>query len=231
VLTFYVLSVFLIVAILPWNSAELGKSPFAAALGQIGIPAAEQVMNAVVLTAVLSCLNSGLYVASRMNFALARRGDAPQWMVRLNGRGVPARAILIATSIGFLSVIANVISPDKVFLFLLNTSGAVALFVYLLIAVSQLVLRRRLERDDPERLKVRMWLYPYLTWFTIAAIGVVIASMAFVSDVRPQLWLGLLSVGVVLFAYWIKSRREHAGPPPREDVRFARAAEPEKAPI
>jgi GABA permease len=211
VLTFYVLSVFLIVAILPWNSAELGKSPFAAALGEIGFPAAEQVMNAVVLTAVLSCLNSGLYVASRMNFALARRGDAPQWMVRLNGRGVPARAILAATSIGFLSVIANVISPDKVFLFLLNTSGAVALFVYLLIAVSQLVLRRRLEREDPDALQVRMWLYPWLTYFTIAAIAVVIASMAFVSDVRPQLWLGLVSVGVVLVAYWIKSRREHAG--------------------
>ena len=160
VLTFYVLSIFLIVAILPWNSAELGKSPFAAALGEIGFPAAEQVMNAVVLTAVLSCLNSGLYVASRMNFALARTGDAPQWMVRLNGRGVPARAILIATSIGFLSVIANVISPEKVFLFLLNSSGAVALFVYLLIAVSQLVLRRRLEGEDPDRFEVRMWLYP-----------------------------------------------------------------------
>jgi GABA permease len=204
VLTFYVLSVFLIVAILPWNSAQLGKSPFAAALGDIGIPAAEQVMNAVVLTAVLSCLNSGLYVASRMNFALARSGDAPQWMVRLNGRGVPARAILIATSIGFLSVIANVVSPDKVFLFLLNTSGAVALFVYLLIAVSQLILRRRLERDEPERLQVRMWLYPYLTWFTIAAIGVVIASMAFVSDVRSQLYWGVASLAVVLVAYAIK---------------------------
>jgi GABA permease len=231
VLTFYVLSVFLIVAILPWDSAELGKSPFAAALGEIGFPAAEQVMNAVVLTAVLSCLNSGLYVASRMNFALARRGDAPQWMVRLNGRGVPARAILAATSIGFLSVIANVVSPDKVFLFLLNTSGAVALFVYLLIAVSQLVLRRRLEREDPDALQVRMWLYPYLTYFTIAAIGVVIASMAFVSDVRPQLWLGLLSVGVVLVAYWVKSRRRHARPPSREGTRFARTAERENAPI
>src|SRR6478609_5697662 len=164
VLVFYVLSVLLIVAIMPWNSAELGKSPFATTLDEIGIPAAAQVMNAIVLTAVLSCLNSGLYVASRMNFALARRGDAPQWMVRLNGRGVPARAILIASSIGFLSVIANVVSPEKVFLFLLNSSGAVALFVYLLIAVSQLVLRRRLERDEPERLEVRMWAYPYLTY-------------------------------------------------------------------
>src|SRR4051794_26446707 len=148
-------------------------------------------MNAIVLTAVLSCLNSGLYVASRMNFALARRGDAPQWMVRLSGRGVPVRAILIATSVGFLSVIANVVSPDKVFFVLLNTSGAVALFVYLLICISQLVLRRRIERSEPERLKVRMWLYPYLTYLAIAAIAVVIASMAFVKDVRSQLWWGL----------------------------------------
>src|SRR3954470_9368902 len=204
VLVFYVLAVFLIVAIMPWNSAELGKSPFATTLDEIGIPAAAQIMNAIVLTAVLSCLNSGLYVASRMNFALARRGDAPQWMVQLNSRGVPARAILIATSIGFLSVIANAVSPEKVFLFLLNSSGAVALFVYLLICVSQLVLRRRLEREDPERLQVRMWLYPYLTYFTIAAIVVVIGSMAFVGDVRSQLWLGVLSVAVVMAAYFVK---------------------------
>ena len=211
-LTFYVLSIFLIVSILPWNSAKLGQSPFAATLDEIGIPAAAQVMNAIVLTAVLSCLNSGLYVASRMNFALARRGDAPQWMVRLNGRGVPARAILIASSVGFLSVIANVISPEKVFLFLLNSSGAVALFVYLLIAVSQLVMRRRLEREDPERLQVRMWLYPYLTYFAIAAIGVVIVSMALVEKVRSQLYLGLLSVGVVLLAYFIKQRVSSSPP-------------------
>lgn len=210
VLVFYVLSVFLIVAILPWNSAELGKSPFAAALDEIGIPAAAQVMNVIVLTAVLSCLNSGLYVASRMNFALARQGDAPQWMVQLNSRGVPTRAILIATSIGFLSVIANVVSPDTVFFVLLNTSGAVALFVYLLICCSQLVLRRRLEREDPEALKVRMWAFPYLTYFAIAAISVVIASMAFVADVRSQLWYGLVSVAVVLLAYVIKSRVQDA---------------------
>src|SRR3954454_8162598 len=55
VLVFYVLSIFLIVCILPWNSAEVGKSPFAATLDEIGIPAAAQVMNAIVLTAVLSC--------------------------------------------------------------------------------------------------------------------------------------------------------------------------------
>jgi GABA permease len=206
VLVFYVLSVFLIVAILPYSSSKLGESPFVAVLDKIGIAGAADVMNAVVLTAVLSCLNSGLYVASRMTFVLARRGDAPAWMTAVNGRGVPARAILAATSIGYLSVIASAISPDGVFKFLLNTSGAVALFVYLLIAVSELRLRRRLEREDPERLQVRMWGFPYLTIFAIVAILVVIASMATVAEVRSQLWLGLLSVAVVLAAYWARTR-------------------------
>ena len=68
--------------VLPWNDAQLGDSPFVAALDKIGIPGAANVMDAIVLTAVLSCLNSGLYTASRMLFALAERGDAPKALSR-----------------------------------------------------------------------------------------------------------------------------------------------------
>ena len=153
VLVFYVLSVFLIVSILPWDSTKLGESPFVAALDLIGIPAAADIMNAVVLTAVLSCLNSGIYVASRMMFALANRGDAPQWTVKVNSRGVPARAILLATVVGYVSVIFAALWPETIFLWLVNSSGAVALFVYLLIAISELRMRARLEREDPEKLQ------------------------------------------------------------------------------
>ena len=206
VLVFYVLSILLIVAIVPYDSTVLGESPFVAALDKIGVAGAADVMNAVVLTAVLSCLNSGLYVASRMNFALAKNGDAPQWMVQLNSRDVPWRAILAATSVGYLSVIANAISPEGVFEFLLNTSGAVALFVYLFVAISQIILRRRMEREAPERLEVRMWGFPWLSYLVVAGIVIVIGSMAFVADVRSQLYLGLLSVAFVLGAYWIRER-------------------------
>jgi GABA permease len=205
VLVFYVLSVFLIVSILPWDSTKLGESPFVAALDLIGIPAAADIMNAVVLTAVLSCLNSGIYVASRMMFALANRGDAPQWSVKLNSRGVPARAILLATSFGYFSVILAALWPETIFLWLVNSSGAVALFVYLLIAVSELRMRARLEREDPEKLQVRMWAYPYLTWVVIVAILVVIGSMAVVDDVRDQLWWSLGSLAVVLIAAWVRT--------------------------
>jgi GABA permease len=206
VLVFYVVSVFLIVSILPWNSTALGESPFVAALELIGIPGAADVMNAVVLTAVLSCLNSGLYVASRMNFTLARRGDAPQWTVKLNSRGVPARAILLATSVGYVSVIAAALWPETIFLWLVNSSGAVALFVYLMIAIAQLRMRARLEREDPDRLEVRMWGYPWLTCIVIAAIVVVIGSMAFVDETRDQLWWSLGSIAVVLIAYALRAR-------------------------
>jgi GABA permease len=226
VLVFYVISVFLIVCIVPWNSTKLGESPFVAALDIIGVSGAADVMNAIVLTAVLSCLNSGLYVASRMMFVLAHRGDAPQWTVQLSSRGVPARAILLATSVGYVSVIAAALWPETIFLWLVNSSGAVALFVYLLIAVSELRMRARLEREAPERLEVRMWGYPWLTWLVIAAIVVVIASMALVDDVRSQLWWSLGSLAVVLGAYFVRSRRGGRRTPTERSPRFAREDEP-----
>ena len=135
--SFYVLAVFLMVCIVPWNSTKLGESPFAAALDTIGIPGAADIMNAIVVTAVLSCLNSGIYVA----VADALRARPPRRRARrrlldVNARGVPVKAILLSVSMGFVSVIFNAISPDKVFLFLVNASGAVALFVYLLICVA-----------------------------------------------------------------------------------------------
>ena len=132
----------------------------------IGIPGAADIMNAIVVTAVLSCLNSGIYTGSRMLFALARRGDAPQALLETNARGVPVKAILLTVSIGFLSVILAAIWPESVFLWLVNSSGAVALFCYVLIALrGAAACGARLEREAPERLTLRMWLFPWLTYF------------------------------------------------------------------
>jgi GABA permease len=166
----------------------------------MGIPYADDLMNAVVLTAVLSCLNSGLYTASRMLFVLAARREAPMRLITVNRRGVPVWAILASTVVGFLSVIAAYVSPDTVFTFLLNSSGAVILFVYFLIAVSQFVLRRRTPEDQ---LTVKMWFFPVLTILAAAGILAVLLQMAFKSDTRSQLLLSLLSWAVVLVLYGI----------------------------
>jgi GABA permease len=205
ILMFYVGSVFLIVTIIPWNDAVALKNPYVNALKVIGIPGADVIMNLVVVTAVLSCLNSGLYTASRMLFALGNKGDAPKWMLNVTKRGVPLKAILTCTIFGFLSVIMSFISPDTVFQFLLNSSGAIALFVYLLIAISQLILRKKIENEMPHRLKFRMWGYPYVTIASIIAITMIIGTMGFNSETQSQLVLSIFSVIVVVILYIIKT--------------------------
>jgi GABA permease len=175
---FYLGSIFVVVTVLPWNSAAIEKNgSYVAALDVMGIPHAGQVMNVIVLTAVLSCLNSGLYTASRMAFSLGGRGDAPRSFARTTGRGVPRSAILASVAFGFVAVFFNYMWPDTVFQFLLNSSGAIALFVWLAICFSQLRLRRTIQRETPEKLVVRMWLYPYLTWATIGMIIFVLLYM------------------------------------------------------
>jgi GABA permease len=217
---FFVGSVFLLAVILPWNSQDLSGSPFVAAFTEMGIPYADDIMNAVVLTAVLSCLNSGLYTSSRMLFVLAARREAPAQLVRVNGRGVPMVAILASSVVGFLCVIAAAIDEDGVFLFLLNSSGAIILFVYLLISISQIRLRMR---TDDSTLKVKMWLFPMLSILTAVGILGVLLQMALTDSVRSQLVLSLLSWLVVLALYvvnkFVLNRSGDGSPAPTEPAR------------
>jgi GABA permease len=202
---FYVGSILLVVCLVPWNSAGIA-TPYVSALEKIGIPGGSQIMNAVVLTAVLSALNSGLYVSSRMLFALTKRGDAPKALAHLSRNGVPVRAILLATVFGYISVVMSYVSPDTVFAFLVNSYGTVAIFVYVMIAFSQLRLRARLEREAPGRLGVRMWCYPYLTYVTIVAMFGILLAMAFIPDQRTPLVFGLISLGMLLLAFPLRRR-------------------------
>ncbi|MFI0240065.1 amino acid permease [Streptomyces sp. NPDC016845] len=199
---FYLGSIFVVLTLLPWNDGSILKDgSYVAALNSIGIPHAGQVMDVIVLTAVLSCLNSGLYTASRMAFSLGRRGDAPKAFARTTSRGVPRVAILGSVVFGFLAVWFNYQWPDTVFDFLLNSSGAVALFVWLVICFTQLRMRGIILREQPEKLVVKMWLFPYLTWATIAMISFVLVYMLTDDAGREQVLLSLLvAVFVVVFS-------------------------------
>ncbi|WP_232476267.1 amino acid permease [Flavisphingomonas formosensis] len=210
VLLFYVGSILLVVAILPWNSAGIA-TPYVSALAAMGIPAAAQIMNAIILTAVLSALNSGLYASSRMLFALTRNGDAPSALARVNRRGVPVIATLCGTLGGLAAIILSYLSPDLVFAFLVNSYGTVALFVYLFIALAELKLRRRLDVEAPERLVIRMWLFPWLTYVAIAAMLAILAAMAFIPEQRAPLTMGLASAVLFACAYGLKRWRLRAG--------------------
>jgi GABA permease len=227
VLLFYVVSVFFVACIVPWNSPftqDIIKSPFTLAFERIGIPGSGTVMNFVVLTAVLSVLNSSLYTTSRMLFALTRHNDAPSFMTNTTRRGVPIWAILTGTIFAYVSVAIFYFFPSQVFTWLINASGAIALFVYLLIAVSELVMRRRLERENPEALRIKMWFYPWLTYLSIAGILGVLIAMFFISSLRPLIIASLISLAVILAAYLL---RRQFGPTQRDPSEVVRESETE----
>ncbi|MFJ3716608.1 amino acid permease [Streptomyces sp. NPDC101169] len=216
---FYLGSILIVVTLLPWNDPAIAKDgSYVAALGSLGIPHAGEVMNFIVLTSVLSCLNSGLYTASRMAFSLGQRGDAPKAFARTTSRGVPRAAILSSVAFGFAAVFFNYKFPDTVFLFLLNSSGAVALFVWLAICFSQLRMRRIIQREAPEKLVVKMWLYPYLTWATailiIGIFGYMLTDTEGESSGRTTVELSLLVAALVIAASLIKQKIAGRRPAP-----------------
>src|SRR3954468_17303605 len=90
------------------------------------------------------------------------------------------------------------------FAFLVNSYGTVAIFVYVLIAISQLRLRARLEREAPERLTVKMWAYPYLTYVAILGMISIVVAMAFIPDQRTPLILGTVSLTILMLAYVVR---------------------------
>lgn len=204
ILIFFVLSIFMIVSIVPWNEIEVGVSPFAQTLSVMGYPSADFIMNAIVLVAVLSCLNSGIYITSRAMFGLAQNGDAPQSCVTLSRSRVPARAILIASLFSYGALAASVLAPDRVFNFLVTSSGAIMLFIYMIIAFAQLRLRARFEKDDPAALQIRMWLYPYGTWAAILGIAGVLILMGLSEKSSGELWASLLVTFAFVVAYAVK---------------------------
>lgn len=218
ILIFYIGSIAIVVTLLPWDSANILVSPFVAVLDYIGIPAAAQIMNFVVLTAVLSCLNSALYANSRMLYGMAQKGEAPKSFLKLSKNGVPVRAILFSTAFSYIAVIFSYISPDKLFLFLVNSSGAVAILVYLVIAFSQLRMRRKLEVEDPEALKIKMWLYPYSTYATIIFITGIYIAMFFIESLRSQAILTTIVAVLTVGSYFLFINNKNSKVESKENV-------------
>ncbi|MDX3055000.1 amino acid permease [Streptomyces sp. NE06-03E] len=217
ILFFYVGSMLVIVTVLPWTAQQAGLSPYVKVLDSIGVPSAGQIMNIVVFVALLSALNANLYGSSRMIFSLAERGEAPRGLLKVSGSrgaegsasggGVPRRAVLASVAFGFVSVLLNLEWPDTVFLYMLNSVGAVLLFVWGLIAASQLRLRRRLEREAPDALALRMWCFPYLTWVTLAGLLAVLLLMLTDDAARPQVLWSAAATALVLLVAVVRERR------------------------
>jgi GABA permease len=202
ILFFFVVSLFFIVSVSPWNEVRSGESPFTLALTTMQIPWADTIMSFIILTAVLSCLNSAFYVSSRILFVLAERADAPASMIRLNARRVPMGSVLAGSAAGFFGIILATKAPQQVFDFLVGSTGAIVIFVYIITASAQIKMRNDRRREGRPEPAVTMWLFPWLSYATIVGMVAVLIAMAFTPALQLDFKLSCVTLAVVIIAYW-----------------------------
>lgn len=207
---FYIGAIAIMVFVLPWNDPELQDGPFVAVLERANLPYVSGLMELVVVIALLSAFNANVYGTSRMAFSLARRNDGPKALAKLSSTGVPTNAVLLSVFFGFVSVLLNWLLPDQLLGILLNAVGAALLVIWVFIVISHLRLRPKLEREG--KLTVRMWLFPYLSYLTLALLAGFVVLMAFDEDAREQLISTAVLFLVILALSLVNSRRRARRP-------------------
>ena len=202
---FYLLTLALVLALAPWTETATGgrESPFVAVMARVGMHGAAGMVNAVLLVAAVSAMNSQLYIATRMLFSLSRARYVPRALGELNGRGVPARALVVSSAGIGLAAVLNAWIPGKAFTVMLAVSMFGPLFTWAMVFGTHLMFRRRYKG----KLVFRMWGYP---WASFAGLGLMVAAILttpFTAVFRPTLWYGVPLIGILCGVYRLQGRR------------------------
>ena len=206
ILLFYVGSVLLLTLLMPWDAYSSSQSPFVTVLSAIGIPAADDVMNLVVLTAAMSSLNAGLYATGRTLRSLAMAGTAPKFAKRMNKAGVPYGGILITCAVGILGVFLNMIMPEKAFEVVLNLSGIGTVSAWASIMLCHWALVRRARQGKLQRPEFQLRFAPWVNLLTLVFLVSVVVMIGLDGEIGP-LTLGLFGIAlVVMFIGWFVVR-------------------------
>ncbi|MCU1564220.1 MAG: amino acid transporter [Arthrobacter sp.] len=204
ILVFYIGSVFVIAAVLPSTSEAL-KSPFAGVLDAARIPGAGTAITLVAVVALLSALNANLYGASRMVFSLSERGEAPRFLSKLNKARVPVVAVGVSVAFGFLAAVLELLFPERILPALFQLVGSTCLVVWGSALVSQLILRRRADREGTA-LPLRMKGFPGLTIFGLVLLALIFAVGFSNPDSSRQLFSTLALVAGIAAACRLGAR-------------------------
>lgn len=204
---FYILSLALMLAIVPWKEAGGTVSPFVKAFQIVGIPGAADIMNFVVLTAALSAMNSMLYVTSRMMFSLSRGGYAPKALGKVSKRGVPVNALAISTIGVFIAAVVNKVLPgNDQYMYMMGLSMFGPIFTWLMILVTHLFFRHKWNKMGGRKLPVKMPFYPYSTWLGILLLGFVFFFSSF-KAFKSTLYVGIPWFIFISLCYYLWSAK------------------------
>ncbi|MDE3839080.1 GABA permease (4-amino butyrate transport carrier) [Bacillus methanolicus] len=175
VILFYILPILIICGLMPWNKVSGEDSPFVQVLSITGLPGAAHIMNFVLLTAVLSAANSGMYATSRTLYAMAQSGDAPKNLLKVSKQGVPINGIMITGICLMVGVYLAYMTPDQVISYLMSIPGFTVMLIWMGICFAQLKLRSRYEEKPFFQVK---W-FPFTTTFAIVSLLLIFISFLF----------------------------------------------------
>ncbi|MET8945109.1 amino acid permease [Streptomyces sp. NPDC004542] len=207
-LVFFVGSITVIAAMIPYHKVGLDESPFVTVFSAIGIPYAADIMNFVIITALLSAGNSGLYSCARMLFSLADEGHAPKALRRLNKRQIPMTALVVSMLGGLASLLSSVVAAQTVYLVLVSIAGFAAVAVWMSIAASQFFHRRAFLRDggDVGSLAYRTPFYPVVPVAAFALCLISLVGVAMDPTQVAALYFGIPFVAACYLYFFLRRR-------------------------
>lgn len=216
ILFFYILSIVVLSALIPWREANLVESPFVAIFEKVGIPYAADIMNFVILTALLSVGNSGLYVCSRMLFSLSRSGQVHPAFGKLTKRGIPFNALLISLGFALLSLLTSVLAADTLFVILLAISGTGTTIAWMSISFSHLKFRKQFmkENGNLHELKYKVRLFPLIPILSLILCMGIILSLVFDPAQRSSLYWTFGFMAACYLYHYVRLRKSKKTDPP-----------------
>lgn len=224
---FFIGAITVIAAIVPYEETGVTDSPFVTVFEYIGIPFAADVMNFVIITALLSAGNSGLFSCARMLFSLAEEGHAPRVLTRLTKRGIPLIALSVSMIGGLASLVSSVVAPETVYLVLVSLAGFAVVAVWMSIVASLFFHRRAFVKNggDVSTLAYRTPWFPLVPILAFVLLSISMVAVAFDPNQVAALYFGVPFV-VACFVFF-RLRYGKGGAKTSLDPRTAPAADAE----
>lgn len=212
IIALYIIPISLLISILPWDKAGLDESVFAAAVTQYGFSGFGAFFAFVILTAAISCSNSGLYGAARALHALARMDMAPSTLAHINKNGMPSRSILVSICACWAVILLYSFDPDSaLYTYLLAVSGFTGAIAWISICWSQYRSRKRMiALSTDKKLRYKTPFFPYVTLFGIWAQVFCLVVMVFEPELREALYAGVPMLIIPMAWYRLRQRRRAA---------------------
>ncbi len=214
ILLFYVLTLGVLMSLIPWQDITGETSPFVQIFDSLGIPLAAHILNAVVITAALSAINSDIFGAGRIMFGLSQQGHAPAVFGKVSRAGVPWMTVLLMTAVLLVGVILNAIIPENVFLLIASIATFATVWVWIMILAAHIAMKREIARGQlaPPAFPVPFW--PLASVLTCGFMLGIIVLLGVYPDTRVALyvgaaWLALLTLAFKLWVHGDGRRRPH----------------------